>query len=397
MLALKFVFAALIIVCAVFYILYIGDFSLVLLIVMASVPVIMFVSLLITKKLMSAELAVNTRTASKNEPFDVQLCVSNRSIFPVGKAEAVIEYYNIFNGQINTLEFYFPVLPRNSQRITFQLSSKFCGIIRIRSACITIYDSLRIFKFRLGKNICENIAILPEGHDISGSVSFTDRLNDDSLTYSEYKPGDDPSEVFDLREYAQGDRLSRVHWKLSSKKDELIVKEYSLPVDSPAAVFIDLTCPENSEYTLPLYDTLLESLISISQLLIENERIHTIIYYSAAEKQFVQRTADCADSLAEIVGELLLSLSDDLHTESPELFFAENAGRSWASFTYITAVLSESMISYIDDQVDSDIKNAVVVVKDARSAEALSKPYLSLSMIPVTAGRISSSVRDIEL
>ena len=101
MLIMKILFALLIIVCAVFYILYIWDFSLILLIVICSVPVLMFTSLLITKKMLSVDYAVKSRTAAKQEPFDVQLCVSNRSIFPVGKAEAIVEYFNIFNNQVN--------------------------------------------------------------------------------------------------------------------------------------------------------------------------------------------------------------------------------------------------------------------------------------------------------
>lgn len=397
MILTKILFAVLILVCAAFYVLYIWDFSLILLVVIASVPIIMFIMLMITKKMLSVEFAVKNRSAAKNEPFDIQLCLENRSIFPVGKAEAIIEYYNIFNNQINNIELHFPVQPRNSQCLTFQLSSKFCGIIKIRSAYITIFDPLRIFKFKIGKNICKNIAILPEGHDISGIVSSSDRPNDESSVYSEYRSGDDPSEVFDLREYGQGDKLNRIHWKLSSKKDEFIVKEYSLPVDSPAAVFLDLHCNENSEYTLPLYDTLLESLVSISQLLLENERIHTIIYYDSSEKRFAELTVDSTDSLASAVGKIIFSLSDDLYAESPEQYFSENLSAGWVSFTLLTAEQDDRTLSLIDEETDSYIKNVIAVVKNSKEAEKLEKPYSSLTITPVVIGKITSSIRDIEL
>lgn len=397
MILTKILFAVLILVCAAFYVLYIWDFSLILLVVIASVPIIMFIMLMITKKMLSVEFAVKNRSAAKNEPFDIQLCLENRSIFPVGKAEAIIEYYNIFNNQINNIELHFPVQPRNSQCLTFQLSSKFCGIIKIRSAYITIFDPLRIFKFKIGKNICKNIAILPEGHDISGIVSSSDRPNDESSVYSEYRSGDDPSEVFDLREYGQGDKLNRIHWKLSSKKDEFIVKEYSLPVDSPAAVFLDLHCNENSEYTLPLYDTLLESLVSISQLLLENERIHTIIYYDSSEKRFAELTVDSTDSLASAVGKIIFSLSDDLYAKSPEQYFSENLSAGWVSFTLLTAEQDDRTLSLIDEETDSYIKNVIAVVKNSKEAEKLEKPYSSLTITPVVIGRITSSIRDIEL
>lgn len=396
MLIMKILFALLIIVCAVFYILYIWDFSLILLIVICSVPVLMFTSLLITKKMLSVDYAVKSRTAAKQEPFDVQLCVSNRSIFPVGKAEAIVEYFNIFNNQVNYIELHFPIQARNEQRLTFKLSSRFCGKIRIRSAYVTIYDPLRLFKFKVGKNIGADIVILPEGHDINGIVVSNDRFNDESSIFSEYKPGDDPSEVFDLREYNAGDKLSCIHWKLTSKRDEFIVKDYSQPVDSPAAIFLNLRCTEESEYTLPIFDTLIEAFVSLSQLYIENEHQHTLIYFNPREKQFVQRLINGIDSLASAVNELILTFSEEFYAESPEPFFVNN-NYGWASFTFITADEDNRLLEHIDNELDADIKNVLKIVKSAEAADETDEIYSSVNIIPVVIGRISSSVRDIEL
>ena len=176
----------------------------------------------------------------------------------MGKAEAHIEYYNVFNNQITSFELYLPVQARNSQRVTFQISSKFCGIIKIQNSELILFDPLRIFKFRTGRNIRTEVAVVPSGYEISGTINYTDRVNEESENFSEYRPGDDPSEVFDLREYVPGDKLNRIHWKLSSKKDEFIVKEFSLPIDVPCVVFLDLKCYEDSDYTLPVFDTLVE-------------------------------------------------------------------------------------------------------------------------------------------
>lgn len=44
------------------------------------------------------------------------------------------------------------------------------------------------------------------------------------------RKGSDASEVFDLRTYQPGDDIHTIHWKLSQKTDELLVRE---PADSP--------------------------------------------------------------------------------------------------------------------------------------------------------------------
>ncbi|MCD8188229.1 MAG: DUF58 domain-containing protein [Ruminococcus sp.] len=397
MTSVKFMFIFLIVISAAFYVLYVWDFSLVLLIVVIALPVLMFIMTLITKKLITVSLNVKETTAAKNELFDIQLSISNRSIFPVAKAEAFIEYYNIFNNQINYFEIHFPIQQRNSQLMTFQLESKFCGIINISTAEINIYDPLRIFKFRIGKNIGDDIVILPEGHSISACLGSCDMSSDESTAFSEHRAGDDPSEIFDLRGFVDGDKLNRVHWKLSSKSDELIVKDFGMPIDSRTALFLNLRCSENSEYTLPIYDTLIEALVSLSQFLIENERTHTIIYYSASESCFVQHRVDSGEALSEAVSELLVSLGDDLSFRPPEEFLPECGEKSFTSFTFITAEQDKKALDYIDREISSEIKNAVVVVKDEASAEIARDCCPSLSITPVVIGRISSSVKDIEL
>lgn len=397
MILTKILFLILIVVCIFFYILYVWNFSLILLIIFVTLPAVMFVTTLIAKYMIKADFAVQNKTTPKNSSFPVQLCVSNKSIFPIGKAEVHIEYYNIFNNQINEFELLFPVQARNTQRITFQLSSKYCGILKIRSAYIDIYDPLRIFRFRTGKNIQTEIAVMPEIHDVNGAISYTDRESEESSVFSENTAGDDPSEIFDLRDYIIGDKLNRIHWKLSSKKDELIVKEYSMPVDVPCMLFLNLKCYEDSEYTLPVFDTLVETLISVSQFMIENERIHTIVYYNAESRDFSEVNITSPEVLSATVRNIILSISDNLYCEPPERYFQVNSNISLSSFTFITSVPNTAVLHYIEENVDADIRNAVIVVKSPESAVEASSGLSELNTIPVVIGRITSSIKDIEL
>ncbi|MDE6678049.1 MAG: DUF58 domain-containing protein, partial [Ruminococcus sp.] len=380
-----------------FYILYMWNFSLVLMIIFLVLPVVMFVTTLITKLSIKTDFAVQSKTTPKNTSFPVQLCVTNKSIFPVGKAEAHIEYYNIFNNQINEFELLFPLQALNSHRVTFQLSSKYCGILKIRSAYISIYDPLRIFRFKTGKNITAEIAVMPEIHEVNGAISFTDRESEESSVFSENNAGDDPSEVFDLREYAVGDKINRIHWKLSSKKDELIVKEYSMPVDVPCMIFLNLKCYEDSEYTLPVFDTLVETLMSVSQFLIENERIHKVVYYNASMREFCETDITNPEVLAETVRNMIFSVNDNLYCEPPEKYFQINPNISLSSFTFITSAPDTSVLHYIEENIDADIRNAVVIVKSPENVSEVCAGITELNTIPVVIGRITSSVRDIEL
>lgn len=397
MILTKLLFIVLIIVCALFYILYVWDFALVLLMVMTALPVIMFITTFITKKKLTVEFAVKDKTAVKLKDFPVQLVVTNKSIFPVGKAEARIEYYNTFSRDVSSFDLFLPIQPRNSQRVTFQLNSKFCGTIRIKTLYLNIYDPLRIFRFKTAGNIHTEVTIMPEGHDIGGVVNYSDRVNEESDIFSEHRPGDDPSEVFDLREYNPGDKLNRIHWKLSSKKDEFIVKDYSLPIDVPCLLFLDLKCYVESVLTLPVFDTLIETFLSISQFLLDNERCHSVVFFNASQNQFAEYSITNSTDLAAVVRTLISSINESHLCQKPEVYFTENSGLSFASFTYISSDPDSEMLERIDEEVDADYKNAVIVIDDADKSASVGGDYSSLNVIPVLVGRISASIKDIDI
>lgn len=393
----KILFIILIIVCSLFYILYLWDFALVLLIVIIALPIIMFISTFITKKCLNVEFAVKDKNAVKSKDFPVQLVITNKSIFPIGKAEARIEYYNVFSSDVSTFDIFLPIQPKNSQRVTFQLSSKFCGIIKIKTLYLNIFDPLRIFKFKAAKNVCTEVTIMPDGHEISGIVHYTDRVNEESEMFSEHRPGDDPSEVFDLREYNAGDKLNRIHWKLSSKKDDFIVKEYSLPIDVPCALFLDIRQNGDKDKALPVYDTLMETFLSVSQFLLENERCHSVIYYSFSQGGFTEASITSHADINAVIHDIISSMGNSMSCPSPEVFLSDNPSLSYASFTLISSANDQAVLDHIDEDIDADFKNAVLVIDSIDKLHSVGGSFSSLNVIPVVIDRISASIKDIDI
>ncbi len=393
--SMKLLMAAIIIACIIFYVMYLWDFALVLLIIMTVLPIIMLISVIYIKHNVSVSFYLNEDSAVKNQDFPVQLIVENKGLLPVGKSEAEIEYYNVFNNEINSFKVYFPIQATNSQSITFDIRSKFCGIVNVSCAYVRIYDPMRIFSFRIAKKLNTEIPVMPEGHEISGEISFTDRVNEDSQLFSVHKAGDDPSEVFDLRDYNPGDRLNRIHWKLSSKKDDLVVKDYSLPVDIPSTVFLNLKCYEKTKYTLPVFDTLIETLVSVSKFMLENERSHTIVYYNEKNELFMEILVRNLEDLSYAVRDIIYSVTDNAGCEIPEQYFTENNELSLSSLTFISSMPDTDIMTMLDENADAEIKNALIVVKTPEEADSLNEQYAELRVLPVVMGKISSCIRDI--
>ena len=98
------------------------------------------------------------------------------------------------------------------------------------------------------------------------------------------RPGGGPGEDYDLREYRPGDLLRSVHWKLSSKRDELVVRETLEPRRSTLLLTLDHFGPPQE------LDAALDRLQALSRLLLEKETPHVVQWARPESGEIVAHT-----------------------------------------------------------------------------------------------------------
>ena len=86
--------------------------------------------------------------------------------------------------------------------------------------------------------------IVPDYIPIENNIANYAEMGLETDDYSKTSKGDDPSEIFDIHEYHDGDKINRIHWKLTAKQDKTMVKDYSLPISNSIVLMADL----QSEY-----------------------------------------------------------------------------------------------------------------------------------------------------
>lgn len=121
------------------------------------------------------------------------------------------------------------------------------------------------------------------------------------------KPGGGFSDYYEVRSYQDGDSLKNIHWKLSGKYDELMVREPSLPVLRTLAVRLELTADPG------LNDDILARFVYAAEHLAE------------ANKDFLCLTPDSCivvDSREEI-GECVRRIYDRQPSGTPDLSGAD--------------------------------------------------------------------------
>lgn len=161
---------------------------------------------------------------------------------------------------------------------------------------LRIYDLTGLFYLdKRVKSIC-SVQVLPNMQEIG--VHLTEAVRNfpgEADVYDEYRPGDDPSELFQVRPFQNGDRIQRIHWKLSAKSEELLVKEDSLPKACPV-VFL-LGYKNEKQKTQEKVNAYLSVLSSISFSLMDAGCPHYAAWYSSRQGDIVRVRVDDEESL----------------------------------------------------------------------------------------------------
>ena len=242
-------------------------------------PVFLLVVLVYIYSKLEVKLVSVNHIAKQGQSTPIIIKIKNPTLFPLSNLEIILRYGNSYLSQENKKRLTVSIDSRNTTRVACKIESEHVGNLRVGLLRIRMFDYLKIFSLKKKKEREIKVAVVPDFYEVSeGFLSERSRMNDDSEYYSKLVSGDDPSEVFDIREYRYGDRAQRIHWKLSHRHDELMVKDFSEQVNHSLALIVDLNVSDFAE-PLKLIDAILASALSLSYSLLRQGEVHYLVWY----------------------------------------------------------------------------------------------------------------------
>lgn len=159
----------------------------------------------------------------------LQMSASNFFVFAAAIIEGDLVYENKMLGEVIRSRFSVN-LSYHDLTLSLDFKPEHCGSYAIRLEHVRCLDIFGLNSRPVQAPASRMITVYPKPI----SIHFTSRTNPQGRMeegpQSVNRKGSDPSEVFDLRAYQPGDDIHMIHWKLSQKTDELLVRE---PADSP--------------------------------------------------------------------------------------------------------------------------------------------------------------------
>lgn len=386
MIRTKLLYAVLLVILGFFWVLYRGTLSFQLLILGLLFPLIPFVMMLILRRSVKATLHHTKEPIHTGEQFEWVLSLHNRSMISAPGARVEMEYRTSLSGNVEKLRVQIPVLPRNTQRLLLRFHMVTCGIQTLKIRRLVIYDPLRMFRRRVMVNVEDRVLVLPAEDPMRAEEwELKKHLADDSDNFDQTKPGDDPSEVFDLHLYREGDSVSRIHWKLSMKLDQLLVKEYSLPIAGQLLLLPDYRTAGKPEESALRLDAMLGALHTAAVELCSSATPFSMLQLAPQDGFLYRETTGSADETELFFRDLLQAQPAEEDTEALLLeYLAEllSAPVMPDHMLFFTPLLSEAMIAELSALPDLSRVTVFAVLGEGESLPE-DLPFLCFTL-PVT-------------
>lgn len=271
-------------------------------------PILTWGMNLFVQRGISAEMRL-VPTASKTEKVTGQLILKNKSIFASGKAICQIECHNLLTGEKQAEILDIPLKVKQETQSEFIVSSLYCGYIRIYLKKVLLTDCFGFLTVRCSAGAEKNISILPDTFRIQVELQLMSTATEEAEVWSQERKGEDYTEVFSLRDYMEGDELRQIHWKLSSKRQTLIVKEASLPTTKSLLIFWDKNTMEAAADEM---DAMAEVVASVTQAILEKGIVFTLGWTEG--RSYVFEDIDSEDAWIQALPRMVKSGADALDT-----------------------------------------------------------------------------------
>ena len=206
-------------------------------------------------------------TVQRGEDIVLEICVKYGGWIPI--APPSVEIAAGPDRPAQTLKL--TGLPGKDQRLTMNYHAAHVGVTNPGIRRVVISDLLGMFTVeKTPQTQSGELIVLPLPFDV-GELTYA---AGDSGSESMARAAEDITSPAEIRTYQQGDAMKKIHWKLSMRKQELMVRRFEAPVMPDALVLLDCSQPprtadENAQ--LDLRDALLETAASVMQQNIQTD------------------------------------------------------------------------------------------------------------------------------
>jgi len=267
----------------ILYVFYVGYTSWFLLRLLLLLPLCSLVLLLLGSICFHMHLSA-VKECTIGEDMTCSLCAKTKSFIPLPSVKVLIQIKNCFSDETTTQEVAIALFQKQ-QTHAVPITAKHIGVLEITIRKIMLYDSLGLFRVRSKITDTKRILVLPKQQEVAEALTADVAMHEGETPDTVADGMEDSMEV---RPYQSGDPLHRMHWKLSAKQGEWMVREYKDSKQTFSALYF--------EHVMNLEDAqhILTDVYSLSLRLLAEQVPHEII--QTMQQEVMQRRSICTQN-----------------------------------------------------------------------------------------------------
>ncbi len=257
--------------------------------VLGYIPAAFFITL-VCLFLVKAGFAETRATYEKNTEFELGIYISSRSPFGCAPVELVCSLPDKDTGLFSNKKIFAAIAPFGKCRISALCMHRYRGSYTAKLERVAVYDPLRIIRLSKKVNAEMTQIFLPRRISLGGFDASASGELHSPLSRMISGEREDFSHV---REYSDGDLIQLVHWKLTAKTNELMIKQYDENSEQRALVLCDFGFEGYPAGALMYADSVIETAISFAMASME-AGVTVTVDFGADNPGLVSRISDRA-------------------------------------------------------------------------------------------------------
>ncbi|MDO5126757.1 MAG: DUF58 domain-containing protein [Eubacteriales bacterium] len=276
---------------SMFYFLH-SHFYFMFLLIMLVAPFVSLASAAWLKRKISCEIQyLGDAMARQNEEMYFCIRIHNPTFFVSLDTKLLLTFENTFMETCGTKVISVPVRARKGYTLSVPMVPQMAGIVRVTVTELRIKDLMGLHFFKRKVEASKDAPVLPYrrgGFYYDASGVMQGMIESEEST----KRGSDFSDVQEIREYIPGDKLNNIHWKLSAKRDILMVKDRVSMSDRQLVVVPELWGQDKR-----MLDLILASTYTIVKTFIEDKTTVRLVYWSAKRYEYEDIRIDYGEDI----------------------------------------------------------------------------------------------------
>lgn len=330
--------------------------------IMIVAPLLSAVQAVVAARGLTVEIA-GKHSCRSGQDMELQILLTSAGSRPTGRVCVQLICENHVFGIREERQLVLTAGRKKNAVYDLPLDSHNCGVRTISIEKITCWDSLGLFSCpaQAGKNfVCTVYPFESKMHaDFNRHV---DREQSGEI-YDDAKSGMDVSEVFDLREYQEGDNLQSIHWKLSGKLNQLIVREFGRPINYHTLLLIDPALNFNGQQVAEsVLNGVFDLTASFSHALLQEDIAHFVGYLQDGQlcSMPVESEGSYQDMLMKLMDYPIPQENDGTLYSFGDL----QLHRRFTKVVYITAGVHEEAVNYVANLLNLTVLQPVEGASD---------------------------------